>query len=105
VTENGLFAYFTTRLNQDTHDFLVKYAVPCSRVADRVLSDLPRDLSAKIADQPERRAGHHVVARCVRCVWLRGSMSTRGGDYSYRKEWVLERLRFLAGIFSTEICA
>jgi hypothetical protein len=48
---------------------------------------------------------YHVVARCVRRAWLWGFDEYAGKDYSHRKEWVLERLRRLSGVFAIDICA
>jgi REP element-mobilizing transposase RayT len=48
---------------------------------------------------------YHCVARCVRRAWLWGVDEYAGKDYSHRKQWVIERLTQLAGIFSIEICA
>jgi REP element-mobilizing transposase RayT len=48
---------------------------------------------------------YHVVARCVRRAWLWGYDPYAGKDYSHRKAWVLQRLRYLAEIFSIDLCA
>ena len=48
---------------------------------------------------------YHVVARCVRRAWLWGYDEYAAKDYSHRKEWVLERLTQLAGIFAIDLCA
>jgi REP element-mobilizing transposase RayT len=48
---------------------------------------------------------YHVVARCVRRAWLWGFDEYAGKDYSHRKQWVLDRLQVLTGIFAIEICA
>lgn len=48
---------------------------------------------------------YHVVARCVRRAWLWGYDAYAGKDYSHRKAWVLDRLRYLADIFSIDLCA
>jgi REP element-mobilizing transposase RayT len=41
----------------------------------------------------------------VRRAWLWGFDEYAGRDYSHRKDWVLERLEFLSGIFVIDICA
>lgn len=48
---------------------------------------------------------YHVVARCVRRAWLCGRDAYAGKDYSHRKGWILHRLRYLADVFSIDLCA
>ena len=48
---------------------------------------------------------YHVVSRCVRRAWLWGQDEFAGRDYSHRKQWVIDRIAELAGIFAIEICA
>jgi REP element-mobilizing transposase RayT len=48
---------------------------------------------------------YHVIARCVRRAWLWGHDEYAGKDYSHRKQWVIERLAQLGGIFPMEVCA
>jgi REP element-mobilizing transposase RayT len=48
---------------------------------------------------------YHVVARCVRRAWLWGYDEYAGRDYAHRKSWILERLAFLASMFSIDVCA
>ena len=42
---------------------------------------------------------YHCIARRVRRAFLRGIDPYTGQDYSHRKEWILDRLRDLAGLF------
>ncbi len=48
---------------------------------------------------------YHVIARCVRRAWLWGFDEYAGKDYSHRKQWVMERLTQLCGVFPIEVCA
>ena len=48
---------------------------------------------------------YHCVARCVRRAWLWGTDDFSGKDYSHRKQWVIDRLQQLTGIFTIDICA
>jgi hypothetical protein len=48
---------------------------------------------------------YHCISRCVRRAWLWGFDEYAGRDYSHRKQWVIERLTQLCGIFPIEVCA
>lgn len=48
---------------------------------------------------------YHCVARCVRRCWLWGIDRYSKKDYSHRKEWVIERLRYLSRVFAIDVCA
>jgi REP element-mobilizing transposase RayT len=45
----------------------------------------------------------HAINRCVRRTHLCGRDRRTRKDYSHRKEWVRERLEFLAGVFGVDI--
>jgi hypothetical protein len=47
---------------------------------------------------------YHVVGRCVRRAWLWGVDEYSGKDYSHRKQWILDRLAQLCGVFAID-CA
>ncbi len=48
---------------------------------------------------------YHCIARCVRRAFLCGVNPYTGRDYNHRKEWVIDRLRQLTGVFGVEVCS
>lgn len=61
----------------------------------------PRKSLICLSDTPY----YHVIARCVRRAWLCGYDVYAGKDYSHRKRWIMQRLRFLSEIFVIDLCA
>lgn len=47
---------------------------------------------------------YHCWNRCVRQAYLCGKDFVTGTDYSHRKEWIVQRLKSLAGIFAVDVC-
>ncbi len=54
---------------------------------------------------PESTPFYHCVARCVRRSFLCGYNKYANRSYEHRKPWVVNRIRFLAGLFSIDVCA
>jgi REP element-mobilizing transposase RayT len=55
---------------------------------------------------PENEEGiYHCFVRCVRRAFLCGFDAVANQDFSHRKTWVVERMKFLAGIFAIDVCA
>jgi hypothetical protein len=48
---------------------------------------------------------YHCFCRCVRRAFLFGVDAVTNRNYSHRKEWIVERLKFLASIFAIDVCA
>jgi hypothetical protein len=48
---------------------------------------------------------YHCFSRCVRRAFLYGFDALTLREFSHRKAWVVERLRYLAAIFAFEVCA
>lgn len=48
---------------------------------------------------------YHCMTRCVRRSYLCGLDQATGKDYTYRKPWIVSRIKHLASIFAIHVCA
>ncbi|QDP00519.1 transposase [Thalassotalea sp. PS06] len=48
---------------------------------------------------------YHCISRCVRKAYLCGTDSTTNRCYNHRRQWVENRILYLAQIFSIDVCA
>lgn len=48
---------------------------------------------------------YHCVSRCVRRAFLCGEDPVSGRDLNHRKQWLVEYIRFLSGVFAIRVCA
>ncbi|MCF6263923.1 MAG: hypothetical protein L3J24_10100 [Xanthomonadales bacterium] len=62
---------------------------------------LPRKQLISIQETPY----YHIVSRCVRRAFLCGRDPLTNRCYEHRRKWIQERIKYLAGIFSIDICA
>ena len=48
---------------------------------------------------------YHCIARCVRHSFLCGEDRFSGRNFDHRKGWLVDRMKFLSGVFAIDICA
>lgn len=63
---------------------------------------MPRPLRSSIY-HPSEIAVLHCVQRCVRRAFLSGVDEYSGKDFSYRKEWIRQRIEKLASVFGIDV--
>ena len=50
-------------------------------------------------------AYYHLVSRCVRRAFLCGFDQFSGQSFNHRRKWIVDRMKFLNGIFAIDICS
>lgn len=61
----------------------------------------PRKSLINLSDTPY----YHCVSRCVRRAYLCGEDNQTGRSYEHRRQWVEDRLLYLAKVFCIDVCA
>jgi len=62
-------------------------------------------LARKYLISPEDTPYYHVMARCVRRAFLCGVDKYSGNNYEHRRQPIIDRIKFLAGVFNIDVCA
>jgi REP element-mobilizing transposase RayT len=60
-----------------------------------------RDTLISLSDTPY----YHCISRCVRRAFLCGEDKYTGQSFEHRRQWMVDRVRYLTGVFSIEVCA
>ena len=55
--------------------------------------------------QENQEGIYHCFSRCVRRAFLCGYDAVTNQDFSHRKAWIVDRMKFLASIFAIDVCA
>jgi putative transposase len=61
----------------------------------------PRNRQVSLEDTPY----YHCISRCVRRAFLCGKDSHTGFNFEHRRQWIVDRIKLLCGVFSVDLCA
>ena len=61
----------------------------------------PRKQQISLDDTPY----YHLVSRCVRRAFLCGSDQLSGQSFEHRRQWIVDRMKFLTDAFAINICS
>jgi REP element-mobilizing transposase RayT len=62
-------------------------------------------LARKYLISPEDTPYYHVMSRCVRRAFLCGKDKYSGNCYEHRRQPIVDRIKFLAGVFKIDVCS
>ena len=48
---------------------------------------------------------YHLISRCVRRAYLCGADSHTKQNYEHRRQWMVDRIRFLTSVFAIDVAA
>ncbi|WP_348650711.1 hypothetical protein [Thalassomonas sp. RHCl1] len=48
---------------------------------------------------------YHLVSRCIRRAFLCGDDEYTNKNYEHRRQWMVDRIRFLTSVFAIEVAA
>ena len=48
---------------------------------------------------------YHIVSRCVRRAFLCGEDSVTGRSFEHRRQWLVDRIKFITSIFDIDVCS
>ncbi len=48
---------------------------------------------------------YHCISRCVRRAYLCGKDEYSGQSFEHRRQWMVDRIRYLANVFAVDVCS
>jgi len=62
---------------------------------------LPRNQLISLEDTPY----YHIISRCVRRSFLCGYDRLTKTSFEHRRQWIVDRVKYLASIFHIDVCS